>query len=495
MSRLPLPPVADRGALLDEWVEVRREIARLEARATELLAARAAVFDADAAEFPQHRDAARRSMAAEYAAAGRVGRGTVEAAFADAEAVAAHFPAIHDALRAGAITVQHVRALVAAAEPVRDAVRNERLPADALALYENAALVVAEQDSPARTRVHARQIAATLAGETLRERHARATAERSITVRPMEDGMALLTAVLPEIYAVAIKDRLTRLAGAIATGTRSQTEAAVGIAFSDPTADGQLFPPEVDAADLAPDDPRLDAFERIASGTTYALDPEHDLHDPAADTCLATRVGPDARPEFVAGDGRTRRQIEADAFIDLLLASDPSEALGTGLDRITATLQVTVRGTTLAGDDDRLAELDGHGPLHPDLARDLAGRASGWNRLFLDGDGMITRTDRYTPTEAMKRHLRARDQRCRFPGCHTPATRCDIDHNHDHARGGPTSIDNLACFCRAHHALKHPDLDEIVRWQARQRPDGTVEWTSPLGRSYPDPAPRRVMFT
>ncbi|GAA4490846.1 hypothetical protein GCM10023171_33750 [Microbacterium panaciterrae] len=351
--------------------------------------------------------------------------------------------------------------------------RDGCLPEATLAVYEAACLVVAEQDSPARTRVHARQIAATLAGENLEERHARATAERCVSVKALEDGMALLTVVLPEIYAAAIKDRLSRLAGAIAADTRGETERALGIAFTDPV---------------------TDPGATIAAGATFALDPEHDLHDPATDTCAAKKVGPDARREFVAIDGRTRRQIEADVLIDLLLAGSPSEILGSGLENITATVQVTISATTLAGEDDRFAEFDGHGPLPPDVARELARLASGWNRLFLDEGGMITKVDRYTPTAGMKRFLRARDQRCRFPGCHVPAARCQIDHNHDFACGGTTDLGNLSCFCSAHHPLKHPDLDDEFRWYARQLDDGTVEWISPTGRIYADPPPRRVMF-
>ena len=492
------PSTADRGVLLDEWVQARAEIARLEARSADLLAARAALFDEDAREHPQHRDMARRSMLAEYAVAGRLGTGTMGAAFADAEAMTAHFPSIHEALRTGAITAQHVRVLIAAADPVRDAVRNGRLPEETFAVYEAACLVVAEQDSPTRTRVHARLIAATLAGETLKERHHRATGERCVTVKALGDGMALLSVVVPEIYAVAIKDRLSRLAGAIAVGTRSDTEQALGIAFTDPVADAAdgVDPEEYStAADIDPSDPRRDMSETITSGDTYAIDPEHELHDPDTDDCTATKVGPDARPEFIARDGRTRRQIEADMLVDLLLAGRPSEVLGTGLAHIAATVQVTIAATTLAGEDDDFAELDGHGPLHPDAARELARLASGWNRLFLDSTGMVTTVDRYTPTQGMKRFLRARDQRCRFPGCPTAAARCQIDHTHDHAFGGPTTTSNLACVCPAHHPLKHPDLDDEFRWTARQHPDGTVEWISPIGRTYADPPPRRVMFT
>src|SRR5690606_26084440 len=119
-------------------------------------------------------------------------------------------------------------------------------------------------------------------------------------------------------------------------------------------------------------------------------------------------------------DERTIDQIRADLFTDLLLASDPSEAHGSGLDNIHATVQVTVAATTIAGGDDQPAELDGHGPLRPDIARVLAGDRTGWTRLFLDPAGLVTETDTYTPTQAMRRYLRARDQHCRFPGCRQP---------------------------------------------------------------------------
>jgi hypothetical protein len=472
---------ADRGTLLDAWVQTREQIARLEARAADLLAARAAMFDDDARAHPRHRDMARRSMVAEYAAAGRIGGGTVTMAFGDAEALVAHFPGLHAALREGTVSASHVHAIIAAADPTRDAVRNGRLPEEAFATYETACLTIAEQDSPARTRTHARLIAATLAGASLTERYERAASERNVRVRALDEGMAELIVVLPQFYAVAIKDRLSRLAGAIALSGRSPREQELGIAFTDPAADldDDDAAEDATASDLDPADPRRRLRETIASGSTYAVDPDHD---------------PEARVEFIAPDGRTRRQIETDALVDLLLAGRPSAALGTGLENITASVQVTIRATTLAGEDDRLAELDGQGPLHPGLARELARFASGWNRLALDDQGVITRVDRYTPTEAMKRHLRARDQRCRFPGCHTPAARCQIDHNRDHALGGPTAIDNLACFCPGHHPLKHPDLDDEDRWTARQSPDGAVEWRSPLGRTYADPPPRRVLF-
>ncbi|SEG33225.1 hypothetical protein SAMN04488594_2591 [Microbacterium azadirachtae] len=117
-----------------------------------------------------------------------------------------------------------------------------------------------------------------------------------------------------------------------------------------------------------------------------------------------------------------------------------------------------------------------------------------WDRLFLDARGMLTRTDTYAPTERMRRFLRPRDRHCRFPGCRMPARPCDIDHNHDHARGGPTDVANLCCLCRGHHGLKHPDQDDRWRWTATPHPGGVIEWTSPDGRTYTDTPSPRVQF-
>ena len=164
------------------------------------------------------------------------------------------------------------------------------------------------------------------------------------------------------------------------------------------------------------------------------------------------------------------------------------------LDAIRPVVQVTVAAGTLAGRDEWMAELDGRGPMDPELARRLAVAAPSWQRMLLDDAGMVTRTGTYQPTEAMRRFLRARDRTCRFPGCRQPARRCQIDHTRDFARGGATDLGNLACLCETHHALKHPDVDPRWRWTAEQRPGGVIVWTTPAGVRYTDVPPPRVMF-
>ncbi|WP_223627770.1 HNH endonuclease signature motif containing protein [Microbacterium sp. EST19A] len=461
----------ERRRVLDAWVEKKRQAAVLECEAMELLGERIAIHDRDVVGNGFHRDAMYRSMVAEFSAAGRIPQGSVEFAFADARTLSCDLPAVRESFAVGRVSAGHVREICRASAIVSEAIRNRRVDAGVMGLYEAAVLVFAERETAARTAAHAKQIAAALVGETVAERHKRAAGERGVKVRSVGDGLALLTAVLPEWVAVAIADRLAQMTRQVIRNRDRESAAA------------RDDEPRTDANRNASTSTKTDANAataadegKIFSDDTFATDP---------DTADASDV---------VTDTRTWDQVQADLLADLLLAADPSAVHGTGLENIQGRIQVTVAGTTLAGADDRPADLDGHGPLHPDIARLLAGRNTGWSRLLLDRFGMVTQTDTYTPTEQMRRFLRARDQHCRFPGCRTPVHRCDIDHNHDHARGGKTRIDNLAHFCRAHHTLKHPDIPNTHRWTATQEPDGTITWHSPLGRDYTDRPTHRVMF-
>lgn len=464
----------ERRRVLEAWTLKRQQIQVLEAEAAELLVEQIAIHDADVSTSPFHRDAIYRSMVAEFSAAGRISKGSMEFAFADAQSLDL-LPAVRTAFAAGAISAGHVREIARASALVAEAIRNQKVEASVIGLFETAVLVVAEQDTAARTRAHARQVVAALIGEAVVERHQRATTERCVTVRSLDDGLALLTAVLPEWIANAISDRLSRMTREVMRTRDDREVVPQSWWFGTGGADGD--PNILHLEDFALDDPAFDPYPDAviigSDGNTFTTDPE---------------------VEHIPADDRTWAQVQADLLTDLLLAGSPSPANGNGLDGIQARIQVTIAASTLAGADNCPAELDGHGALHPDVARDLAGRNSGWTRLFLDSIGMLVETDTYTPTEAMRRFLRARDQHCRFPGCRMPAHRCEIDHNHDYAKGGSTRLDNLSHLCRSHHTLKHPDVPDPHRWSAQQERDGTIRWHSPLGRCYTDAPPRRVMF-
>ncbi|MBK6443334.1 MAG: HNH endonuclease [Actinomycetales bacterium] len=88
-------------------------------------------------------------------------------------------------------------------------------------------------------------------------------------------------------------------------------------------------------------------------------------------------------------------------------------------------------------------------------------------------------TDTYRPGAALARLVRDRDGTCRFPGCTTPATHCDLDHAIPYPQG-PTTPNNLHALCRRHHGFKHH-----AGWTIHINPDNaTLTWTSPTGRTY-----------
>ena len=191
-------------------------------------------------------------------------------------------------------------------------------------------------------------------------------------------------------------------------------------------------------------------------------------------------------------DQRTVAQLRADLALDLLLTGAPAghdtpEGL---LAAIQGAVSVTVPVTTLMGHGTTPAELDGRTPIDTGTAKALAGAASGWDRILTHPiTGALLAVDRYRPGSELKRHLRARDQRCRFPACGYAARDCDIDHHHDAARGGPTVARNLGHLCRRHHVLKHHSP-----WVVEVLGDGAYAWTSPTGRVYVDrPQPQNTV--
>jgi hypothetical protein len=87
-----------------------------------------------------------------------------------------------------------------------------------------------------------------------------------------------------------------------------------------------------------------------------------------------------------------------------------------------------------------------------------------------------TASEAYRPPPALIDLVKARDGRCRFPGCTVNARFCDLDHVLPWPIG-PTDATNLICLCRRHHRIK-----QTVRWRVRMDPDATVTWTDPIGR-------------
>jgi len=94
---------------------------------------------------------------------------------------------------------------------------------------------------------------------------------------------------------------------------------------------------------------------------------------------------------------------------------------------------------------------------------------------LVSGDAIV-RGDAYRPSVRTAKRIRARDRRCRFPGCSVAAVFCDLDHVRPWPVGRTTD-DNLLCLCRRHHRVK-----QRPGWRVTLTPDGVASWTDPTGK-------------
>jgi hypothetical protein len=179
---------------------------------------------------------------------------------------------------------------------------------------------------------------------------------------------------------------------------------------------------------------------------------------------------------------RTKDQRRADAYRDLLLDGVGPGGLGHG---IRGTVHITVPALTLLDRSDEPAILEGYGPIDAEAARRIAGTATSWTRILTHpetGCRLSVGKDQYAPPADMRRYVEIRDQTCQGIGCNRRATLSEIDHTQPWSTGGPTSVDNLVCLCKACHRLKHQSS-----FTTRQGPGGQLTWTSPGGKKYTRP--------
>jgi hypothetical protein len=91
-------------------------------------------------------------------------------------------------------------------------------------------------------------------------------------------------------------------------------------------------------------------------------------------------------------------------------------------------------------------------PLSIAAARHV-GCSGAVQRVRVDGFGRIVSLG--APQRIFNRHQRRaiaqRDGGCVIPGCHVPATWCEVHHVEEAARGGPTHTDNGVLLCWHHH--------------------------------------------
>jgi hypothetical protein len=279
--------------------------------------------------------------------------------------------------------------------------------------------------------------------------------------RPLPDGMASLTAVLPAATACRIDATLESAARtARAAGDSRTLDQLRADGLSDLVLHTTCTGPGLTPLLLPDDSPAAHGPASTTTGT--------DL-DPAAPARTGCGAGPHHRTE----------------------------------------IRVTVALSTLLGQDDHPADLSGHGPIDATTARALAAGGT-WRRLVTDplsGTVLDVGRTRYRPPADLARHVQTRDRTCARPGCTAPAETCDLDHTIEyHAPPAPqvegtalpaatpathdttaprtptlgtTAAHNLGPLCRRDHRLKTDGGFALC-----QTAPGVFEWTTPTGHRY-----------
>lgn len=190
------------------------------------------------------------------------------------------------------------------------------------------------------------------------------------------------------------------------------------------------------------------------------------------------------------GDARTLAQLRSDIALDLLLFGRSAPAAPTASDHPgdpqagwpTALVHVVVSAASLLGLSHEPGLVEDTAVAAQTIRR-MAYRQDGtWRRIVTDevtGYAMNAVVKTYRPPGRMARVVRARDGRCRAPGCTRPAATCDLDHVRERHEGGQTCGANLQDLCRLHHSKKTRH-----HWAAAIADDGRIEWRLPDGRTY-----------
>ncbi|MBD8062935.1 HNH endonuclease signature motif containing protein [Oceanitalea stevensii] len=341
------------------------------------------------------------------------------------------------------------------------------------------------------------------------QRHRRAREQRRVDhPRPLPDGMASIHALLPATDAAGLDLALEAAArSAKASGdsrTIDQLRADV-LALMGHTAleQGYVGLPKQSDTDAAP---AAEVDAALAAGAGDG-NPQGDDADDGVPVAPSAATGtPDLQPVSdylrmlhmpVGTIGGRRAVIRVDVPLSVLVLPPETQgafpAYGECWDHLTGDTDDAPGASPVhdpPGDspaDDaplpmaEVAELEGYGPITPDVARALAMSAGTWQRLVTDplsGEVLDVGRTRYRPPAALAEFVRARDRSCVVPGCSTPAHSCDLDHVVPFPEG-PTSAVNLGAGCRPDHVIK-----TLGQFRLEHLGGGTFRWTTPSGHVY-----------
>lgn len=378
----------------------------------------------------------------------RAGRGIARTtAPMSGERLAAEYPAMRSAAAAGAVGVDGLLAVVATLDaadcgPADRLAADEELAASACGTGpEGGAAPCADE-----LRLQATVWAMYLDPDGTEPREARAMRKRGLSVGVCRDGLVPIRGILlPEVAA-----QLQRIFDSVLN-------------------------PKVDGAAVSgPFSTHTDTDTNSATSANGVAG----AGNLDASRSTATPVDP------ALVDERTRVQKQHDALATALSVAARSGALPT-IGGGAPTLVVSVRSDDLLSNSG-YAHLDaGDEPVPLAVARQVACTGA-VQRVRTDQGGRILQigiTDRVFAAHQRKA-ITLRDGGCLIPGCHVPASWCEIHHVREAARGGPTHTDNGVLLCWFHHRTI-----DTGGWKVRMA-HGTPEvqgpaWWDPSRRWHP----------
>lgn len=298
-----------------------------------------------------------------------------------------------------------------------------------------------------------------------RRHRERAQSDRGVAIGPdrFRPGQARMTAQLPTADGALVGSQLDAMAEGVHKGdprTKKQRRADALIALTQgrdrlacECEDCTAVP---DGSDDAPDD-------------SAVLDTEAPQNDPDADEAQAPEAEQLAEQEQAPEEAQTGCTCEC--------ADHRHEPAGPR-----GTIFVVANESTLAGEDDDDALIDGYGPIDADSVRQLA-EAEFTRKVGISRESALKGIDglKYRPGKRLQAFIRVGELCCTWPGCNEPVWKTDLDHSepfdHQHPeRGGPTEAWNIKPLCRFHHRMK-----TFGRWRDFQDTMMTAMFQSPTG--------------
>jgi hypothetical protein len=435
--------VAELVALVEQCQSLANQATALQVLAMAHLAAIEDVLLEDGTVLEQHRGLGHRRLDAPALVSDHLGLSDAAASsrLGSAVDVVTRVPAVHDAMASGRL--DGYRAGIVC-EELRDA--SPEVCREVGARIEGAL----GKEPPAALRRRVRQVLGAVDGDLLRARAATARSARSLRRWPGEEpGVDTWLGSFPV------------------------EQARSGWAVIDGLARQYVRDGRASRVDEARADALMDLIHSRATGTfTVQLAVPADLLSSDAtsspsqprSSAPGSSGGPAPRASAVACDSPSGSAVSAGVDTDALVTVAGFGVAGETVVRRTW-LEPLAKVSEAAG-----------APVvscHPDTGALV--EASG-GTAPRSGRVRAIETTAYRPPNGLVELVKARDGRCRFPGCTVSAVFCDLDHVRPWPCG-PTDPSNLICLCRRHHRIK-----QTVRWRVAIERDATVTWTDPTGR-------------